>query len=61
MPARVAILWQAALTSRCSADKNRALFAAGGELRRVGTAVPESSVESHVLLIGLRDTKGLDE
>jgi hypothetical protein len=39
MPARVAILRQAALTSRYSADKNRALFAAGGELRRVGTAV----------------------
>jgi hypothetical protein len=28
-----------ALTSRCGTDKNRALFAAGGELRRVGTAV----------------------
>jgi hypothetical protein len=45
LPARAAILRQAALTSRYSAVKNRALFAAGGELRprRNGRPVSLSS------------------
>src|SRR5712664_1601292 len=65
MPTCAAILRRVALTSRCSADTNRALFAAGGELRqrRNGRPVNPSLKQpfSEGVFAGLRDTPSLDE
>jgi hypothetical protein len=65
LPVRVAILRRPVLTSRCCADKNRALLRQAVSFAHVGTAVRSIhrriSPSRRALSAGWRDTPGLDE